>query len=54
MASFAEPRPSRTIGMVWRRSNPLDTQLRAIAEEVRGVGDALLAGARARSGSGAR
>lgn len=46
VASFAEPRPSRTIGMVWRRSNPLDAQLREIAEEVRHVGIRLLEQAR--------
>lgn len=32
------PRPSRRIGMVWRRSNPLGEQMRAVAELVRQVG----------------
>lgn len=35
VANFAEPRPRRTIGMVWRRSSPLDPQLRQVAEVVR-------------------
>ena len=35
VAGFVNPRPSRTIGMVWRRTSPLDRQLRLIAEEVR-------------------
>ena len=32
---FGAVRPSRTIGMVWRRTNPLAQQLRQIAEVVR-------------------
>ncbi|MCZ8313786.1 LysR substrate-binding domain-containing protein [Phreatobacter sp.] len=35
VARFEEPRPSRTIGMVWRSSSPLDRQLQGIAETVR-------------------
>lgn len=35
IAHFKPPRPSRTIGMVWRRSSPLASQLRRIAEVVR-------------------
>lgn len=35
VSHFAAPRPSRTIGMVWRRSSPLDGQLRQVAEVVR-------------------
>ncbi|MGB0507727.1 MAG: LysR substrate-binding domain-containing protein [Pikeienuella sp.] len=31
VARFPDPQPSRTIGMVWRRSSPLDKQLRKIA-----------------------
>ncbi|MFV0335096.1 MAG: LysR substrate-binding domain-containing protein [Tropicimonas sp.] len=41
IARFAPPRPSRTIGMIWRRSTPLDAQLREIAEEVRAIGAGL-------------
>jgi LysR family hydrogen peroxide-inducible transcriptional activator len=35
---FADPEPSRTIGMVWRRSSPLSAQLGNIAELVRLIG----------------
>jgi LysR family hydrogen peroxide-inducible transcriptional activator len=35
VAAFPEPQPRRTIGMVWRRSNPLSPQLRQIAEVAR-------------------
>ncbi len=35
IARLATPRPSRTIGMVWRRTNPLSGQLRHLAETVR-------------------
>jgi LysR family hydrogen peroxide-inducible transcriptional activator len=36
VAAFAAPRPSRQIGMVWRRTSPLARQLGQIAEVVRG------------------
>jgi LysR family transcriptional regulator, hydrogen peroxide-inducible genes activator len=36
-ARLAEPRPSRTIGMIWRRTNPLAVQLAQITEVVRAV-----------------
>lgn len=32
---FPKPQPSRTIGMVWRKSTPLDAQLNQVAEIVR-------------------
>jgi LysR family transcriptional regulator, hydrogen peroxide-inducible genes activator len=35
IARFGPPRPSRTIGMVWRRSSPLAAQLGRIAEVVK-------------------
>jgi LysR family hydrogen peroxide-inducible transcriptional activator len=35
VARLREPRPRRTIGMVWRRTNPLVVQLAAIAAVVR-------------------
>ncbi len=35
VARFDEPRPSRTVGMIWRRSSPLADQLARIAEIVR-------------------
>lgn len=36
---FDGPQPGRTIGMIWRRSNPLADDLRAIAEVVRAAGE---------------
>ena len=38
VARFAPPGPSRTIGMVWRKTNPLAEQLMEISELVREVG----------------
>jgi LysR family hydrogen peroxide-inducible transcriptional activator len=38
VARFEPPRPSRTIGMVWRRTSPLGPQLAALAEVVRAAG----------------
>ena len=38
IARFPHPRPSRTIGMVWRRTNPLSDQLMQIGAIVRAVG----------------
>ncbi|SHH59217.1 hydrogen peroxide-inducible genes activator [Marivita hallyeonensis] len=38
IARFPPPRPSRTIGMVWRKSNPLADQLMQVGAIVRGVG----------------
>lgn len=38
ISSLAEPRPTRTIGMVWRKSNPLSAQFTTIAEIVRDAG----------------
>jgi LysR family transcriptional regulator, hydrogen peroxide-inducible genes activator len=38
IARLSEPRPSRTIGMVWRKTNPLAAQLSLVAEIVRDVG----------------
>ncbi|MGB0498962.1 MAG: LysR substrate-binding domain-containing protein [Rubricella sp.] len=37
---FPEPEPSRTIGLVWRRSTPLDGHLRQIAELLEDLGTA--------------
>jgi LysR family hydrogen peroxide-inducible transcriptional activator len=34
VARFRNPQPSRTIGMVWRRSSPLARQLQQISEVV--------------------
>ncbi|MBN8187166.1 LysR family transcriptional regulator [Salipiger thiooxidans] len=38
LARLPEPCPRRTVGMVWRRSNPLAAQLREIAAIVRDAG----------------
>ena len=38
LARLGRPRPKRTIGMVWRKSNPLSDQLRQVAEIVRRAG----------------
>jgi len=35
VARFRDPQPSRTIGMIWRRSNPLARQLTQVASVVR-------------------
>lgn len=43
VARFAAPEPSRTIGMVWRRSSPLAGQLATIAAVVRGAAEGLRA-----------
>ncbi len=47
VARFAPPRPSRVIGMVWRRTSPLAAQMAQIAELVRQSARAL----RARTGA---
>jgi LysR family hydrogen peroxide-inducible transcriptional activator len=41
VARFRSPEPSRTIGMIWRRTSPLSSQLRQISEIVRQSADAL-------------
>ena len=38
IVKFPKPAPKRTIGMVWRTTNPLSVQLTKIGEIVRGVG----------------
>lgn len=38
VSRLAGPRPTRTIGMVWRKSNPLSAQFARIAEVVREAG----------------
>jgi LysR family hydrogen peroxide-inducible transcriptional activator len=43
VARFANPQPSRTIGMVWRRTSPLAGQLLQISEVVGQSAEALLA-----------
>lgn len=43
VARFRDPQPARTIGMIWRRSNPLARQLTQVAEVVRQAADTLRA-----------
>ncbi|MDJ1018089.1 MAG: LysR substrate-binding domain-containing protein [Paracoccaceae bacterium] len=38
VARLGRPEPRRTVGMIWRRTTPLDAQLRAVANVVREVG----------------
>ncbi|MBA4791251.1 MAG: LysR family transcriptional regulator [Rhizobiales bacterium] len=44
VARFGNPQPSRTIGMVWRKTSPLTKQLMQISEVVRGSADLLRGG----------
>ncbi|WP_313527888.1 LysR substrate-binding domain-containing protein [Shinella sp.] len=46
IARFPSPRPSRTIGMIWRNSTPLAKQLRQSAEVVRRSADSMRGAAR--------
>ncbi|MBB4304596.1 LysR family hydrogen peroxide-inducible transcriptional activator [Rhodobium orientis] len=41
---FDAPRPSRTVGMIWRKTSPLADQFRQIAEVVRQSGEGLASG----------
>jgi LysR family hydrogen peroxide-inducible transcriptional activator len=41
LARFADPQPSRTIGMVWRKTSPLAKQLLHISEVVADAGEAM-------------
>jgi LysR family hydrogen peroxide-inducible transcriptional activator len=43
VARFKSPQPSRTIGMIWRKTSPLANQLMQISEVVRQSADALRA-----------
>ncbi len=45
VARFKSPRPSRTIGMIWRKTNPLTEQLLQIADVVRQSAESLRAAA---------
>jgi len=50
VAHFAAPQPSRRIGMVWRKSSPLASQLMQLADVVRDTGLALRATAAGAAG----
>lgn len=41
VARFEDPQPSRTVGMIWRKTSPLSSQLLQICEVVRQSADAL-------------
>jgi LysR family hydrogen peroxide-inducible transcriptional activator len=41
VARFRDPQPSRTIGMIWRKTNPLAGRLLQLSEVVCGSADAL-------------
>jgi LysR family hydrogen peroxide-inducible transcriptional activator len=41
VSHFRKPEPSRTIGMIWRKTNPLGDQLRGIADIARRSATAL-------------
>lgn len=41
VARFAGVQPARTIGMIWRKSSPLASQLQELADVVRDVGESL-------------
>ena len=43
VARFKDPQPARTIGMIWRKTNPLAGQLQQISEVVRRSAEALRA-----------
>lgn len=43
VARFPEPQPTRTVGMIWRKTSPLAPQLARIAETVRASADHLRA-----------
>lgn len=43
VAQFGTPRPSRTVGMIWRRTNPLAERLAQMAEIVQASAQALRA-----------
>ena len=43
VARFKDPQPSRTVGMIWRKTSPLAAKLLQIAEVVRQSADALRA-----------
>ena len=41
ISRFADPQPKRTVGMIWRKTNPLAGQLRQVADVVQQVGQEL-------------
>jgi LysR family hydrogen peroxide-inducible transcriptional activator len=49
VARLGDPSPSRMVGMVWRKSNPLAAQLQQISDIVRDEGLRLLSDMKGRS-----
>lgn len=49
IARFADPQPSRAIGMIWRKTSPIARQLMEVADVVRGTVRSLPLGAHAGS-----
>lgn len=49
ISRFSGTPPSRSIGMIWRKTSPLTERLTEIAEVVRGCGESLRAGRQARA-----
>jgi LysR family hydrogen peroxide-inducible transcriptional activator len=45
VAPLPDPQPTRTIGMIWRKSNPLADQLAQVAQIVKDAGLAVRDGA---------
>jgi LysR family transcriptional regulator, hydrogen peroxide-inducible genes activator len=43
IARFADPEPSRSIGLAWRRSSPMSADFRALGVVIKAAGEALLA-----------
>lgn len=41
--AFRAPQPTRTVGMIWRRTSPLERHLREVAEVVRAAADEMRA-----------
>lgn len=41
VAAFSDPKPKRTIGMIWRKTSPLSDQLMEIADIVRKAADTM-------------
>jgi transcriptional regulator, LysR family len=41
ISRFADPQPARTVGMIWRKTNPMAAQFRQVGDVVRQTADAL-------------
>jgi LysR family hydrogen peroxide-inducible transcriptional activator len=54
ISRFEDPQPSRTIGMVWRRTSPIARQLTQVADVVRASAEALRNGRQPAAPAGAQ